>query len=133
MKGHHMPGTAEKSDVAHQFLTGLQKRDWDLLRSIMTEDIVWSLPGSSLISGEAHGLDAVIKRSQLIVSYGLTFTLKNILYGQYGVALSLHNTAKRGNLVLDEHLATVCLLREGKICAINSYLSDVDMLNAFFV
>jgi hypothetical protein len=53
--------------------------------------------------------------------------------GQYGVALSLHNTAKRGNLVLDEHLATVCLLREGKICAINSYLSDVEMVNAFFV
>lgn len=30
-------------------------------------------------------------------------------------------------------LAAVCILRDGKICAINIYLSDVEMLNAFFV
>jgi hypothetical protein len=47
--------------------------DWSLLRSIMTEDIVWSLPGTSLISGEASGLDAVIARAQRLVGYGLTF------------------------------------------------------------
>jgi hypothetical protein len=49
------------------------------------------------------------------------------------VAWSLHNTAKSGNQILDEHLATVCLLRNEKICAINTYLSDVEMVNACFV
>jgi ketosteroid isomerase-like protein len=122
-----------KTEIAQKFLTGLRNRDWELLKSIMTEDIVWSLPGSSLISGEAHGVDAVIQRSQLIVSYGLTFTLKHILIGQHGVALSLNNTARRGDLQLDQHLATVFSLREGKVCAIATYLSDVEMLNAFFV
>jgi ketosteroid isomerase-like protein len=124
---------AEKNEIAQQFLTGLQNRDWDLLRSIMTDDIVWSLPGTSLISGEARGADAVTKRSQLIVSYGLTFTLKHILFGRHGVALSLNNTAKRGDVILDEHLATVFALRDGKIAAINTYLSDVEMVNRFFV
>lgn len=122
-----------KNEVAQKFVTGLRHRDWDLLRSILTDDIVWDLPGTSLISGEAQGQDAVITRSQLIVSYGLNFALKNILYGQYGVALSLNNTAKRGDLILDEHLATVCSLREGKIFRIDTYLSDVEMVNAFFV
>lgn len=122
-----------KQHAAQTFLTGLRNRNWDLLRSIMTEDIVWTLPGTSVISGEAHGVDAVIQRSQLIVSYGLNFALKNVLYGQYGVALALNNTAKRGDLVLDEHLATVCSLRDGKIFRIDSYLSDVEMMNAFFV
>jgi ketosteroid isomerase-like protein len=124
---------ADKKGIAQQFLAGLRSRDWSLLRSIMTEDIVWSLPGTSLISGEASGVDAVIDRAQRIVSYGLTFTLKHILIGQHDLALSLHNTAKNGNQILDEHLATVCLLRNGKICAINTYLSDVEMVNAFFV
>ena len=110
-----MPTEKEKTEIAQKFLTGLRTRDWDLLKSIMTEDIVWSLPGSSLISGEARGLEAVVKRSQLIVSYGLTFTLKHVLYSEHGVALSLNNTARRGNLTLDEHLATVCQLRDGKI------------------
>jgi hypothetical protein len=41
-------------------------------------------PGRSLISGEAHGVDAVIKRSQLITSYGLNFALKHVLFGSMG-------------------------------------------------
>jgi ketosteroid isomerase-like protein len=128
-----MTTEGQKTELAQKFLTGLRNRDWESLKSLMTEDIVWSLPGSSLISGEAHGIDAVIRRSQLIVSYGLTLTLKHILIGQHGVALSLNNTARRGDLQLDEHLATVFSLREGKICTISTYLSDVEMLNAFFV
>jgi uncharacterized protein len=54
------------------------------------------------------------------VSYGLTFTLKHILIGQHGVALSLNNTARRGDLVLDEHLATVMNIRDGKTLAIDT-------------
>ncbi len=123
----------EKRDVAQKFLASLSTRDWELMRSVMHRDIVWSLPGTSLISGEADGVDAVIKRAQLIVSYGLNFALKHILYGQHGVALSLNNTAKRGELVLDEHLATVCSIRDGKVARIDTYLSDVKMVNAFFV
>jgi ketosteroid isomerase-like protein len=49
------------------------------------------------------------------------------------VALSLNNTAKRNTLNLDQHLATICSLRDGRISRIDTYLSDVDMLNAFFV
>ena len=122
-----------KKTIARQFLEALRSRDWGLLRSIMTDDIVWTLPGTSLISGEASGVDAVIGRAQRIVSYGLTFNLNHILIGQSGLALSLHNTATKGTQSLDEHLATVCTLRDGKICEINTYLSDVEMVNTFFV
>jgi uncharacterized protein len=122
-----------KKAIARQFLEALRSRDWGLLRSIMTDDIVWTLPGTSLISGEASGVDAVIGRAQRIVSYGLTFELNHILIGQSGLALSLHNTARKGTQSLDEHLATVCTPRDGKICEINTYLSDVEMVNAFFV
>ena|ERR1035437_136095 len=128
-----MKSDTEKKELAEKFLSALGDRDWDMLRSIMTEDIVWSLPGESLISGEACGVNAVLQRAQTIVSFDLTITLKHILIGQSGMALSLNNTAKRGTLNLDEHLATVCSLRDGKISRIDTYLSDVDMLNAFFV
>jgi hypothetical protein len=62
------------------------------------------------------------------------FGLKSLVLkaGQHDLAFSLHNTAKSENQILDEHLATVCLLRNEKICAINTYLSDVEMVNAFF-
>jgi ketosteroid isomerase-like protein len=128
-----MSVNAKENSIAQDFLNGLRTRDWELLRSITTEDVVWSLPGTSLISGEARGVNAVVDRAKLIVSYGLTFTLKHILHGPDGLALSLYNTARRGDLILDEHLATVCLLRDGRIDAINTYLSDIEMVNAFFI
>ena len=121
-----------KQEIGEKFLIGLRTHDWELLRRIMTLDIVWTLPGSSRISGEARGVDAVIARSKLITSYGLDFGLKHVLYGQFGFALSLNNTAQRGDLVLDEHLATICSLHGAQINRIDTYLSDVSMANAFF-
>jgi ketosteroid isomerase-like protein len=123
----------EKTALAQEFLAGLKTRDWDRLRAVMTDDIVWTMPGGSLISGEAQGVDAVLARSQQIVGYGLDFELKHILIGRHHVALSLHNTATRDGLQLDEYLATVCFLRDGKIAAIHSFLSDIGGMNAFFV
>jgi uncharacterized protein len=35
--------------------------------------------------------------------------------------------------VLDEHLATVCRLRDGRIVEIETYLDDVPGMDAFFV
>jgi len=121
-----------KQEIGEKFLTALRSHDWELMRTIMAPDIVWSLPGSSRISGEAHGVDTVIARCQIITSYGLNFGLKHMLYGQFGFALSLNNTAKRGDLVLDQHLATVCSLHEERISRIDTYLSDVPMADAFF-
>jgi ketosteroid isomerase-like protein len=42
---------AEKKAIAEQFLAGLRNRDWESLRATMADDIVWSLPGGSVISG----------------------------------------------------------------------------------
>jgi uncharacterized protein len=91
------------------------------------------LPGTSLISIEAVGADAIIRRAQTIVNFGVNFELKHILLGRDGAALSLHNTAKRGELILDEHLATVMDISDGRITYIKTYLSDIDLVNAFFV
>ena len=39
---------------------------------------------------------------------------------------------KRGELVLDEYLATVCWLQDEKIKRIDTYLLQVNMADAFF-
>jgi hypothetical protein len=67
-----------------------------------------------------------------MVDYGLTFTSKQVLLGRHGVALFLHNASKRGDLILNAHLATIFGVRGRKIATINTYLSDVEMINAFF-
>ena len=130
---HQLLTDVEKKQLAETFLHALGTKNWDLLHSIITKDISWTLPGKSVISGEVSGADAIITRAQQIVSYGVSLELKHILYGQYNVTLSVHNQASRGELILDEHLATVCTILNGKISKIETYLSDIDGLNAFFI
>jgi uncharacterized protein len=57
----------------------------------------------------------------------------HVVFGYQDVALHHHNTAKRGDQILDEHLTTVCSLRGNKIRRLDTFISDVEMLNAFFV
>ena len=59
--------------IGQQFLEALRSRDWNSLRSILTDDVVWTVPGASLISGVADGVDEVISHAQRTVSYEPTF------------------------------------------------------------
>jgi uncharacterized protein len=122
----------EKKKIAETMLTALKTWNWELFRSIITSDISWTMTGVSILSGEIKGADAVVWRAQQIVDHEVSMVLKHILYGQYNFALSIHNQAKKGNLILDEHLATVCTLHNDKIVKIETFVSDVDGVNAFF-
>ena len=120
-------------DIAHRFHAALVARDWSAIRALLTEDAQWTLPGDNTISGTANGAGAVVDRARKIASYGLNFELLYVLVSRDNVALSLHNTARQGDRVLDEYLATVCRLKDNKIAAIETFLSDVDGMNDFFV
>ena len=74
----------------------------------------------------------MVERARLIASYGLSLELENILLSRHNMALALHNTGERDGLKLDEHLATVCRLRDGCIADIETFLSDVPGMNRFF-
>jgi ketosteroid isomerase-like protein len=121
-----------KQSLATAFHLALVNRDWASLEAIMTPDVTWTLPGSNLISGTVIGIAEVIERATLIASYGPSFDLEYILVSRDNMALAIHNQAIRGELVLDEHLATVCTITDGRISAVETYLSDVDGMNAYF-
>jgi len=52
--------------------------------------------------------------------------------GLHDVAVQLHNTGRFDGKVLDEHLTTVIHLDGGKIRRLDTYISDIAMLNAYF-
>jgi hypothetical protein len=85
------------------------------------------------MSGEAHGMEAVLKRAETLHRFGVKVEIEHVVYGFNDVALHLHNTGKHEDKILDEHLTNVYVLRGNKICRIDTFISDVDMLNAFFV
>jgi uncharacterized protein len=49
-----------------------------------------------------------------------------------GVALLLHNTGNQNGRILDEYLTTVRTLRDGKIARLDTYISDIEMVNTYF-
>ena len=59
--------------------------------------------------------------------------LEYVVYGLRDVAVQLHNTGRSDGKVLDEHLTTVIHLDAGKIRRLDTFISDVAMLNAYFV
>jgi hypothetical protein len=120
-------------DIGRRFHAALVARDRGAIRALLTDDAQWILPGNNTISGIADGADAVVDRGRKIAGYGVNFELLHIFVSRDNVALSLHNTARQGDRVLDEYLATVCRLKDGKIAEIETFLSDVDGMNAFFI
>jgi hypothetical protein len=122
----------EKKDLAITFITALRARDVKTFQRIMADDVVWSLPGSCLVSGLAEGVDGILKRANTLVGYGVNLEILHVVFGYEGVALLLHNTANRNGKILDEYLTTVCTLRNNRIARLDTYISDIPMLNAFF-
>lgn len=120
-------------ELGTTFHRALITKDWDLLRTLLTPDATWVLPGDNVISGEVVGAEAVIERGALIASYGVSFTLESVQVSRDDMALGIHNTAQRAGAVLDEKVSTVCRVQEGRIAAIETYLSDVAGMDAFFV
>jgi ketosteroid isomerase-like protein len=119
--------------IAEDFLAAYKDHDWDSIAKLLHPNIEWTLPGDGKISGTAKGVDAVIERVKTIVGGGVVTKLHHILVGQNGLTLSLNNTASAADgRVLDEELATVLTVQNGLITKIDTYLSDVPMMEKYF-
>ena len=122
----------ERTQLATSFIDALRAGDANGFRAIMTDDVFWTLPGKSLVSGIAKGVEGILKRARTIVDFGANVEIQHVVLGHEGVALLLHNTGKRNDQILDEYLTTVCTLRDGKIARLDTYISDIAMVNAYF-
>ena len=119
--------------MAINFATAVKNRSSEMLQSLVTDDVIWSLPGTSLMSGEVHGVDGIFMRAEVLDAFEVNVQVEYVLVGQNHVGLLLHNTGCKGGRVLDEHLTTIFILRGNKIHRMETLISDVPMLDAYFV
>ncbi len=119
--------------LAERFSRSIAARDWPALSQVITANATWTFPGENALSGTAVGLDEIAAKAELIGRYGVRIRFEYVLFGASSFIIKLHNTGRRADLVLDEHLATVCTVRDGRIATADTHLSDLDMMNAFFV
>lgn len=122
----------ERKHFATSFISGLRSRDAATLEPLMTPDVVWSLPGASAVSGEARGVDGILARAKKFADRELRIEIEHVVIGYDGVALLLHNTGTHGGKVLDEHLTTIIHFEGRRIKRLDTYISDVPMLERYF-
>jgi uncharacterized protein len=122
----------DRKKLATLFIESLRSGDANGFRTIMTDDVVWTLPGTSQVSGVAKGVEGILKRARTIVAYGTKLEVQHVVLGHEGVALLLHNTGNQNGRILDEYLTTVCTLRDEKIARLDTYISDIEMVNTYF-
>lgn len=85
----------DRKQLATRFITALRTGDADSFRAIMTDDVIWTLPGTSQVSVIAKGVEGVLNRARTIVNFGANVEIQHVVLGHEGVALLLHNTGKR--------------------------------------
>ncbi len=122
----------EKVALAKQFLSVLSAPNEDVIRKVAVEDMIWAFPGSSVISGEAHGVAGIMTRAHAISGHHVRVEVLGTLFGLTRLAVLLHNTASADGHVLDEQVAAVFTFRGDKIERLDTLLSDVPMAEAFF-
>ena len=57
----------DRIQLATSFIVALRAGDVNGFRAIMTDDVVWTLPGTSLVSGIAKGVEGVLKGKKVVV------------------------------------------------------------------
>jgi uncharacterized protein len=119
-------------DLARRFLSILGHPDAEVVETVAVEDMIWTFPGTSSISGEARGAESIMRRARTIASYGVKVEFVRAVHGLIGVTMILHNTANRNGRNLDEQVAAVFGFRGDRISRLDTYLSDVEMAEAFF-
>ena len=127
-----VPSYAARREIGEAFRASQQAGDSAGLRKLLHDDIVWVLPGDNAVSGEAHGIDAIFARFATLARFGVTITIEHIVLSRDGTAVILHNTGAHEGKALDEYLVSTLELRNGLIARIDTYLSDLDMMNAYF-
>lgn len=132
----------DNKDLVLGFISAMAHCNFEQLRAVLSSDVVWTIPGDSLVSGPARGLDAILQRCQMIHDYNVRLDFQYMLYSADDdvVAAVLRNTGIRrtgyqGKAVLkfDENVTQVYRIGEdGKIKSITNFISDLDNLNEYF-
>lgn len=125
--------TLSTQDLADRFYRAISTRDWAVLAQILTPDATWTFPGQNALTGTATGVEEIAAKAELIGSYGIRIGFEYVMFGTSSFIIKLHNTGRRADLILDEHLGTVCTVRDGLIASADTHLSDLAMMDAFFV
>jgi ketosteroid isomerase-like protein len=106
--------------------------DWSTLETLVHGDVIWHIPGSSPIAGDAIGIDAFVAMVQKVFSSGLNVDLLNVFAAGDQVATLQRNTATSNDGDLDILVVNIFTMTEGKLTRLQTFPSDLYALDRFW-
>lgn len=97
-----------------------------------TPDITWTIPGSSRVSGQRTGRDAVAALANDFATYDVHITVGAYTFGRDTVAVELHDTGSHDGQTLDQNVVNVLSIRNGEVANVEEHLADVSAFDAYF-
>jgi ketosteroid isomerase-like protein len=101
--------TGEHPNVAAYRRTAdaFRARDFDVIRSLIAEDVVWHVPGQHAMAGEIRGRDALIAWLSRLSELGFTLREHDVLGNDAHVCALSHMGARRPGLEVEIRVTSV--------------------------
>jgi uncharacterized protein len=129
-----MMKTAEHPNVAAYLRTveAFRDRDFDVVRSLIAEDVVWHVPGGSPLSGEIRGLDALVAWLGRVNELGFTIREHDVLGNDEHVCALSYMGARRPGVEFELRVVSVFHFRGGQQVERWFYPDDMAAWDAIF-
>ena len=125
--GEHPNATAYRRTV-DAFRTG----DFDVIRSLIDEDVVWHVPGRSSMAGEIRGLEELVTWLGRLGEFGFTIREHDVFGNDEHVCALSYIGARRPGVVIEIRVTSVFHYRAGRQIERWFYPDDAAAWDAIF-
>ncbi|NBA85594.1 hypothetical protein GVN16_07470 [Emticicia sp. CRIBPO] len=124
-------------ELINRFFEGYVKRDFDLIRKVMPEEVNWSFPGNHPFSGIKKGVDEVIAffdamGSVMGKSNPTVTKLVDGSEGDYIIECHHISTNREDGHNIDHYICVLWTFCDDLIVSGKHFFSDPDAASAFF-
>ena len=122
-----------RNAVAYQrTVDAFRDRDFETLRSLFAEDVVWHVPGGSPMAGEIRGLDELVAWLGRLAAYGFTIREHDVFGNDEHVCALSYIGARRPGVDFEVRVTSVFHFRDGQQVERWFYPEDMAAWDAIF-
>jgi ketosteroid isomerase-like protein len=124
--------TRDKRDSVVRFATAVRNADRHALATAVATDVVWTIPGDSLISGKHVGPTAVHALATTLADHHYEISLQALTFGTVTVAVEIRGTGTHNGREIDVAVVNVLRLKGDLISNIDTHFSNLEAVSTYF-
>jgi ketosteroid isomerase-like protein len=125
--GEHANATAYRRTA-----DAFRAHDFETLRILIAEDVVWHVPGQHMLAGDVRGIDALVAWLSAVAALGFWLTEHDVLGNDEHVVALSEMGARRPGVDVQTRVTSVFHYRNGRQLERWFYPEDIAAWDAIF-